>query len=769
MIFFAANDGTIIKSLPSPVYQGSSNANTIYLVAPFASNMSVTVRFQLPNGVWTTPYLMQNGHSKNAMTPQGALASPDGAIVDKDTGKPYAVWTYALPSEITAYYGTVTVQFFFYAAQAGVVTASSATSFTVGRGVPTVLDGIEAPDVYDAILENISALQEQLNNGKFAARSIYAWNDTYIYDANEIVYYPYRGDFGVFLKSLKSDNNAVPYIEGKRSELWEEIVDFNILNDLYDLSEKMDASVKCAQEAEESARISENNASLSEKNALDSMNSALQAESKATQSAIAAGKSEQNIKEAEEYLKGIKTGDVAVPKAVADSDGNSISVQFENVNSELQNLREEQQNESHFRGYVSTNAEVQALNGTPNDYAYSAESGTVWIYHAVTGWGNSEKPVPDQTVPPSSQTPLMNGTASVGTSTSYARGDHRHPSDTSKANLSGAYFTGNICAPLVTGTSGVYDGIQRVYSPSNPPPTGASPYSGTPLMDGIGDMGTVNNYARGDHRHPSDTSKANTSGSYPNMHVGVADKAGVITGTYIDGVKFDGSMNIFHYNLCSTGSATANKIVTINQFQLSIGARISVRFSQKNEEDNPYLNVSNTGAYPIIVVNDTKHIKWIAGSLMEFVYDGTHWVCVSGYALLDKPVGSLYMSTNSKSPAELFGGAWTSVSNGYYLKAVSGNAGTYNSAGIPNIEGNLYIRNSTASTGLGTQSSADGAFSLAQLDSSNHKTFGDSNSSYQVKYVHFNANSGSSTKGIYGNSNTVTPLNYGVYMWIRTA
>ncbi len=147
MIFFAANDGTIIKSLPSPVYQGSSNANTIYLVAPFASNMSVTVRFQLPNGVWTTPYLMQNGHSKNAMTPQGALASPDGAIVDKDTGKPYAVWTYALPSEITAYYGTVTVQFFFYAAQAGVVTASSATSFTVGRGVPTVLDGIEAPEI----------------------------------------------------------------------------------------------------------------------------------------------------------------------------------------------------------------------------------------------------------------------------------------------------------------------------------------------------------------------------------------------------------------------------------------------------------------------------------------------------------------------------------------------------------------------------------------------------------------------------------------------
>jgi hypothetical protein len=33
-------------------------------------------------------------------------------------------------------------------------------------------------------------------------------------------------------------------------------------------------------------------------------------------------------------------------------------------------------------------------------------------------------------------TPLMDGVASVGTELAYARGDHRHPSDTSKANAS---------------------------------------------------------------------------------------------------------------------------------------------------------------------------------------------------------------------------------------------------------------------------------------------------------------------------------------------
>lgn len=213
MIFFAANDGTIIKSLPSPVYQGSSNANTIYLVAPFASNLSVTVRFQLPNGVWTTPYLMKNGLVPNEMTPQGELASSDGAIVDKETGKTYAVWTYALPSEITAYYGTVTAQFFFYAAQAGVVTASSATSFTVGRGVPAILPDTPSENIYQEILGNFSSLEERLDNGSYVARGFAPWNPVTVYGANEYVFYPNYGQYGAIIKSLVPNNTAPPFTE----------------------------------------------------------------------------------------------------------------------------------------------------------------------------------------------------------------------------------------------------------------------------------------------------------------------------------------------------------------------------------------------------------------------------------------------------------------------------------------------------------------------------------------------------------------------------
>ena len=48
---------------------------------------------------------------------------------------------------------------------------------------------------------------------------------------------------------------------------------------------------------------------------------------------------------------------------------------------------------------------------------------------------------------PSSASPLMNNTASAGSSAAYARGDHVHPKDTSKADLASPTFTGTPKAP----------------------------------------------------------------------------------------------------------------------------------------------------------------------------------------------------------------------------------------------------------------------------------------------------------------------------------
>ena len=114
---------------------------------------------------------------------------------------------------------------------------------------------------------------------------------------------------------------------------------------------------------------------------------------------------------------------------------NYVDEQTEIIKADVEGLQQQINEEAHFRGYLSTNAKVQAMNATPNDFAYSAESGTKWVYDAELGWQDTGTPVPDQLTPASNATPLINGVASAGQSEEYARGDHRHPTDTTRASV----------------------------------------------------------------------------------------------------------------------------------------------------------------------------------------------------------------------------------------------------------------------------------------------------------------------------------------------
>lgn len=51
---------------------------------------------------------------------------------------------------------------------------------------------------------------------------------------------------------------------------------------------------------------------------------------------------------------------------------------------------------------------------------------------------------------PSTSTPLMDGTGSTGSETTYARGDHRHPRDTTLAPKASPTFTGTPKAPTAS-------------------------------------------------------------------------------------------------------------------------------------------------------------------------------------------------------------------------------------------------------------------------------------------------------------------------------
>lgn len=112
-----------------------------------------------------------------------------------------------------------------------------------------------------------------------------------------------------------------------------------------------------------------------------------------------------------------------------------VDEQTEIMQADLSSLQTQLNEESHFRGYLTTNTKIQALEATPNDFAYSAESGTKWVYDIENGWQDTGTPVPDQLTPASDATPLVNGTASAGTANEYARGDHRHPTDTTRVSV----------------------------------------------------------------------------------------------------------------------------------------------------------------------------------------------------------------------------------------------------------------------------------------------------------------------------------------------
>jgi len=77
--------------------------------------------------------------------------------------------------------------------------------------------------------------------------------------------------------------------------------------------------------------------------------------------------------------------------------------------------------------------------------------------------------------------PVMDGTAAVGTSLRYARQDHVHPSDTTRAPLASPTFTGTVTIPAGASISG--------YAPlASPSFTGTATFAGDVLLSGTGQL-----------------------------------------------------------------------------------------------------------------------------------------------------------------------------------------------------------------------------------------------------------------------------------------
>lgn len=91
------------------------------------------------------------------------------------------------------------------------------------------------------------------------------------------------------------------------------------------------------------------------------------------------------------------------------------------------------------------------------------------------------------------------------------------------------------------------------------------------------------------------------------------------------------------YGTCSTAAATAEKVITINgndNWKLSVGSIIIVKFTVSNTASNVTLNVNNTGAksiwYNTSVYTANSNITCgCANRYTTYMYDGTYWVWVS--------------------------------------------------------------------------------------------------------------------------------------------
>ena len=255
MILFSDANGTIQTNFGTPVYQGSANSNTIYLIAPYAPAASVLVGFQLPDGTAVAPV---------AMTALNAVPGVQNA-----GGTSYAGWSYVLPATVTAKYGTVTAQFFFYAptgesTNPTSIIATSATSFQIGRGAAAVLPDTPDADVYESILSNLAQLQTDLNGGYYGARAIFPWSNGATYGLNEITFYPSIGTYGAFVQSVVAGNtNNAPYVDGAlNSAYWKEVVNFNNIAEDYfqQVQEAVAQAESAAREADNSAQAANGSA-----------------------------------------------------------------------------------------------------------------------------------------------------------------------------------------------------------------------------------------------------------------------------------------------------------------------------------------------------------------------------------------------------------------------------------------------------------------------------------------------------------------------------
>jgi len=241
-------------------------------------------------------------------------------------------------------------------------------------------------------------------------------------------------------------------------------------------------------------------------------------------------------------------------------------------------------------------------------------------------------------------TPVMDGTAAVGTSTDYAREDHVHPTDTSRA--SSTHTHGNITngGDITATAPTIVNGDQLIINDDS-----ESKLTNGPTFDGS----TTNKYLspKGTWENIPDISgKIDTAGTGLSKSGTTLNHSNSVTAQNTQAVypiKIDAQGHISEYGdavtipqnipkqgtwygTCSTTASTATKVVTCSGFELTAGNIIGILFTTANTAATPTLNVNSTTAKSIYIGNSTPDsttnvLKWSADTMIYFMYDGTYY------------------------------------------------------------------------------------------------------------------------------------------------
>ena len=428
MIIYIASDGQARLVSPQHVYQGSS-VTDITVIAPFPAQTAMTVAFSLPDGkmfggvqgtMQTPPYIM------TPLANQPEL--PDGV----------QAWQYVMPFAITQNAGqakvSVTAQFAQGSEGATSFTqqTSAQVEFTIEPSTVGTLPDEPTEDVWKQVAAAIGELGGEIlaaqndisdiENGDTTVGKAKADQKGNVIDetyATQTALAETNEALAVEQENVDDLQNRMTAVEGDISEIRDNA------SDALEYSEQAFDNSETAVETANQAKTVADGIDAKATTALETSNKASSNAAQALQKANAATETANAAQAA------VASKQDATDNNHETTDKKVVGAINENKTA-IDGLRQDILNEAHFRGYFATNAEIQATTANLNDFAYSAQSGTVWIYGG-SGWADSGEPVPDKTTPLSDATPVQDGTATAGASTSAARGDHVHPTDNTRA------------------------------------------------------------------------------------------------------------------------------------------------------------------------------------------------------------------------------------------------------------------------------------------------------------------------------------------------